>query len=71
MQPSFCGTNPFLTGKRQKKSQNTEITLWLGRWKILLLSLLLIVFFQMYSFMIQSSLVVHTCQDRSRKKKKR
>lgn len=62
MQPSFWGTNPFLTGKRQKKSQNAEITLWLRRWEILLLALLL------KCFMVQPSFVVSSYQDRSRKK---
>lgn len=62
MQPSFWGTNPFLTGKRQKKSQNAEITLWLCRWEILLLALLL------KCFMVQPSFVVSSYQDRSRKK---
>lgn len=38
MQPSFCGTNPFLTGKK------TEVEVFLGIRKLLLLSLLLIAF---------------------------
>lgn len=68
MQPSFCWTNPFLTGERQKKSQNADIAPWLGGRKILLPLLLFIVFLQMYSFRIESCLVISTRQARSGKK---
>lgn len=60
MQPSFCGRNPFLTGKRQKKSQCAEMTL--AGWTILLPSLLLSVY-QMYRYMSPSSLTVSTSHE--------